>query len=488
MKTSTAVAKTPMVLALRDSLSGKEVEVPRDAKGNPDFFVAGLTLRRLHEPKSKAAAPAPDKALQAAEANLKSSKKDYAKAAKEYNAAMDAYEKARTATAQARAGKAKPGTLAKLEAAEKKAREKYQNADALLCAYRKGYAHDRGVYEKLLKARHRAPAYDYATGSYRAFGKKIPGGYGAALLVAIPPKPKIEAPAEKKPKPIAATKPKKAPNAVPVKTAKAPSVAPKKFAPSSAKAPSPVKPAPVAVPKPTVVPSAAPVAKAPEPKIPAAAKPAEGTESLAKVSPGLGKEHPLPYSQSEVKDGNIVIHTTEGKTITLPQATSKYQSHGGGLGSITTADGQVFWFRYVPPVEDLGGDAAPKIAAKTVPPAMPKTPDAPVAKLETPVAAKTETPAAPASSGPTSFTGVSDAEAANYSIPVEGYPTAKAPLYLWKHKSQDEFLAVFEGKRLKLNKAQFLSLDKGAHPEFYAKSAKPLPKMPPPMKASDPDF
>lgn len=363
MKGSTAIAKTPMVLGLRDSLSGKEVPVPRDAKGKPDFFVAGLELRRLHKAKAKPAAdPVADKALQAARANLKNSKREYAKAAKEYNAALAGYEKAQAAVAKARGDKAKPGAIAKLEAAAAQAKGKYQNADALLCAYRKGYEHDRGVYEKLAKARHRAPAYDYATGSYRAFGKKFPKAYGAPLLVAIPAP--VKAPGEK----VAASKPAKPA----VKTA-------------------PIVPKPLAV---------APKKLPPPP----AAKP------------------------------------------------------------------------------DLA--AAPKVAA----PVLPKSPGPAPVKIETPVATKTETPTAPASSGPTKFSGVSDAEAANYTIPVAGYPTAKAPMYLWKHMSQDEFLAVFEGKRLKLNKAQFLSLDQGAHPEIYAKAAKPQPQIPPPNKVSDPDF
>lgn len=401
MKSSSAIAKTPTVLALRDSLSGKEVVVPTDAKGKPDFFVAGLELRRLQEPKAKPAAdPAADKALQAARENLKNSKQEYAKAAKEYNAALSGYERARTAVAKAREDKAKPAAIAKLEATAAKAKEKYHNADALLCAYRKGLEHDRRVYERLMKARHRAPAYDYATGSYRAFGKKFPRAYGAPLLVAIPAPTK--APAEtlagKMPKKAAAPKPAK----TPVKTApvviKPLAVAPKKF---------PAAPAPKAAPK--------------------AAAPSHATPEAPKVQAPKAPNAP------------------KGET-------------GSGL--------------------QAEAPAAPK-------PVAPKP--APV-QIEAPVAAKTETPASAASAGPTSFTGVSDAEAANYTIPVEGYPTAKAPMYLWKHKSQDEFLAVFEGKRLKLNKAQFLSLDKGAHPEFYAKAAKPLPKTPPSQKASDPDF
>ncbi|MCC6273776.1 MAG: hypothetical protein IT572_09955 [Deltaproteobacteria bacterium] len=369
MPSSTAIAKTPMVLALRDSLNGKEVVVPHDAKGKPDFFVAGLELRRLQEPKAKPAAdPAADKTLQAARENLKNSKKEYAKAAKEYNAALTGYEKARDAAVKAREDKAKPGAIAKLEAAAAKAKEKYQNADALLCAYRKGYEHDRGVYEKLAKSRHRAPAYDYATGSYRAFGKKFPKACGAPLLVAIPAPAK--ALNEKTSGKVAASKPAKPA----VKTAP---IAPKPF---------------LAVPK----------------KLP-----------------------PSP-----------------------PKVAPKTASPVG---------------------------AAPEVPKISVP----KTPSAPKHAIG---AAKPETPAVSAGSEPTNFTGVSDAEAANYTVPVEGYPTAKAPVYLWKHKSQDEFLAVFEGKRLKLNKAQFLSLDKGAHPEFYAKAGKPLPKMPPPKKTSDPDF
>lgn len=379
MKTSTAIAKTPMVLALRDSRSGKEVVVPHDAKGKPDFFIAGLELRRLQEPKAKPAAdPAADKALQTARANLKNSKKEYAQAAKEYNAALSGYEKARTAVAKAREDKAKPGAIAKLEAAAAKAKEKYHNADALLCAYRKGHEHDRGVYEKLMKARHRAPAYDYATGSYRAFGKKFPRTYGAPLLVAIPAP--MKAPAET----LAGKIPEKAAAPKPAKT--------------------PVKTAPVVI---------NPLAVAPK-KFPASPAPKAASKAAA-------PSHATPE--------------------------------------------------------------APKIQA-------PKAPSAPKGETGSGLQAEapTETPAAAASTGPTSFTGVSDAEAANYTIPVEGYPTPKAPMYLWKHKSQDEFLAVFEGKRLKLNKAQFLSLDKGAHPEFYAKAAKPLPKTPPPQKASDPDF
>lgn len=401
MKSSTAVAQTPMVLALRDSLSGKEVAVPRDAKGKPDFFVAGLELRRLQEPKAKPAAdPAAEKALQAARENLKNSKKEYAKAAKEYNAALSGYEKARAAVAKAREDKAKPGAIAKLEATAAKAKEKYHNADALLCAYRKGYEHDRGVYEKLVKARYRAPAYDYATGSYRAFGKKFPRAYGAPLLVAIPAPTK--APAEtlagKIPEKTAAPKPAKAP----VKTA---SVVSKPLA---------------------VAPKTLPAS--PAPKV---------------ASKAAAPSHAIP----------------EAPKIQAPKAPSAAKGETGA-----------------------GLQAEPPAAPKPVAPKPAPVP------IETPVAAKTETPAAAASTGPTSFTGVSDAEAANYTVPVEGYPTAKAPLYLWKHKSQDEFLAVFEGKRLKLNKAQFLSLDKGAHPEFYAKAGKPVPKTPPPKKASDPDF
>lgn len=399
MKSSSAIAKTPMVLALRDSLSGKEVTVPRDAKGKPDFFVAGLELRRLQEPKAKPAAdPAADKALQAARENLKNSKQEYAKAAKEYNAALSGYEKARAAVVKAREEKAKPGSIVKLEAAAAKAKDKYHNADALLCAYRKGLEHDRGVYEKLMKARHRAPAYDYATGSYRAFGKKFPKAYGTPLLVAIPAPAK--APAEKLagkiPEKVATPKPAKAPIKTSPVVSKPHAAAPKKLPPSQKAAPK----------------IAAPIHTPPEvPKV------------------------PVPPAPSAPK----------GET-------------GPALKAETPA------------------------APKPVPPKPAPVP------IEAPVATKTETPAATASSGPTSFTGVSDAEAANYTIPVEGYPTAKAPLYLWKHKSQDEFLAVFEGKRLKLNKAQFLSLDKGAHPEFYAKAGKPLPKTPLPQKASDPDF
>ncbi len=392
MKTSTAVAKTPMVLALRDSLSGREVEVPRDAKGKPDFFVAGLELRRLQRPKAKPVAdPAADKALQAARANLKNSKKEYAKAAKEYNAALSGYEQAQAAVAKARHDKAKPGAIAKLEAAAAKAKGNYLNADALLCAYRKGYEHDRAVYEKLEKARHLAPAYDYATGSYRAFGKKFPKAYGAPLLVAIPAKPKTPTskPTEKGPVKSAVLKPATTATKTVVSAPKAIAKPPQKI-PTPAVKPTPAPKAPPAAPAPTAAPTAAPTGVTPVPTAPA------------------------------------------------------------------------------------------PVAPKPAEPAPPK--------IETPVASKAETPAAPASSGPTSFTGVSDAEAANYTIPVQGYPTAKAPVYLWKHKSQDEFLAVFDGKRLKLNKAQFLSLDKGAHPEFYAKAAKPQPKMPPPKKASDPDF
>ncbi|MCE9624234.1 MAG: hypothetical protein K8R69_02085, partial [Deltaproteobacteria bacterium] len=75
-----------------------------------------------------------------------------------------------------------------------------------------------------------------------------------------------------------------------------------------------------------------------------------------------------------------------------------------------------------------------------------------------------------AASDTVKFSGVSDAEAASYATAVPGYPCAKVPAHVWKHKSENKFLAVFDGKRVLLNEAQFLSLDKGAHPELYAKA------------------
>lgn len=470
MKSATTISKTPLILALRDSVSGKEVEIPRNAKGTPDFFVAGLALRRLHEPKAKAL-PASDKALKDSEARLRSSKKDYVKATKEYNAAVDAYEKAKTATSKARADKAKPGVLAKLEAAERKAKEKYQGSDAILCAYRKGFNHDLGAHEKLLKARHRAPAYDYATGSYRAFGRKSPGGYGAILLVAVPAKPKS----------TAATTPVKA---APIKPHHPSAV------PSNSVTKKPESPKPVATGVTPAIPTATKTSIPLPPSKASEEKPATGTSSVppSKSSPGLSKEHPLQYSQSEVKDGNILIHTTDGKIVKFPQATSKYQPHGGGLGSITTAEGQVYWFSYVAPVEDLGGDEAPKVSAKTETPTPPMAPKPPAAKLETPTAPKPEAPAISASSSSTNLSGISDAEAAEYTIPISGYPTTKAPVYLWKHKSQDTYLAVGSGKRVKLGSTQFLNLDKAAHPELYGKAPKPAPKTGAPKTTNEPDF
>ncbi len=482
MKAAAAVSKTPMVLALRDELTDKEVEVPLDAKGSPDFFVAGLKLRKLQDqttPPQKEAPP--DKKFLAAQAGLKAAKADYQKALKEYEAARGTYEKAQAATAKAKKDGAKPATIAKLEAAEKKAKERYLSKEGSLGAYRKGYEHSKAAYEKLVKARHRAPAYDYSTASYAAFGKKYPRQYGATLLVAVPAKPKAAAtPA----KPVAKS---------PVKAVAPQAKADKSKPVAKPPAPPAAKPIPAPPPKPAVVATpkvaAAPTPKAVETKAPVAPKPVGVTETIQPVSPGLSKEHPILYSQSEVKDGFIVIHTTDGKTVKFPKASSEYQSHGGGLGSIKTADGMVFWFRHVPPAEELGGDAAPQVSTKPEPPPKPTAPEPSPAKLETPVAKKEEAPAAPptVSATPT-YSGLSDAEAADYTVPVPGYPTEKAPIYVWKHKSREEFLAVGAGKRVKLNQAQFLSLDKGAHPELYAKGPKPLPKGPAPKPLTTPDF
>ena len=298
-------------------------------------------------------------------------------------------------------------------------------------------------------------AYDYSTGVHGAFGFKRPRPYGAPLLVLVPVKPKTESTPVKvasAPKPSAPSKAaKKAvaalPKFPPAKTAAA--------KPTLAKAPTP-KPAP------TAVPSKAPIA-------PPAAKP---------TGPGSSKDHPILYSRSEMIDGDIVIHKTDGGILRLAKASSEYRSHGGGLGSIKTAQG-VLWFRHVPPVE------TPAIAAKSEPAPLPKAQEPPAAKLGGPAAPIAEIPSAASSSTPSTFSGVSDPEAADYNQPVPGYPTAKAPMYLWKHKDKNEFLAVFEGKRMKLNEAQFLSLHKGAHPELFSKNSKPLPKAPAPGAGAD---
>lgn len=452
MKAATAISKTPLVLALRDSVSGKEVEVPRDAKGQPDFFVAGLKLRRLHDSPAPIA-PKPNAALSSAEAKLRTSKKEYCKAAKEYNAALDGYQKAKVATEQARKNNATPASIAKLQASEAKSKEKYMKADAVLGTYRKAYEHDRGVYEKLKKAEHRSQPYDYSTGSYGGFGKKYPKRYGAPLVVAI-----SATPTPKTTPPIMTAK----------SSASGKSAAPKKnpAAPSVFTAPTPKPKAPVKIQTTTTTPSVK----------------SQKSEVAPVNTPGCDKEHPILYSISEVKDGNIVILTTEGKTLSYPQTTTKYQSQGGGLGCLTLAEGHTLWFLHKPAPEKTDLVTAPKIASKTEASPLPKEEGISTQPKIPPVSTGTSS-----SSTPATLSGVSDAEAADFSIPVEGYPTAKAPVYVWKHKSQDEFLAVGAGKRIRLNKAQFLSLDKGAHPELYAKGpktgGKPKPVAPPSLGA-----
>jgi len=402
MKTNSA-AQPIYVAVLRDSVSGKQVEVPKDAKGRPDFFVAATRLRKLQDQTTPKTTPTPENPkLATAKNTFLKAKAEYFKDVKTYNLALTTYDKAKIETEKSKAAKAKPALVAKYEKAEDKAKKNFGKANLAVHTSGNRYDQARKDYEKELKASQKHAAYDHSTHVSSAFGKKFPGQFGAPQLVWIA---KTESP-----KPTVVSKPKTAPTAKPKAPVKA------------AAAPTSPKPAKTATPA-----TAISVAKKPSPP-----------------TPGSDKNHPIDYSLAEVTDGNVLIHTKSGETMKFAKADIQYQSQGNGLSSIKTPDGKTLWFRFVAPEE--------------------KSKPEPIAKSETP-------PPAPVTSATAKLTGVSDTEAADYQVAVPGYPCAKVPAHVWKHKSENKFLAVFDGKRVLLSEGQFLSLDQGAHPELYAKAS-----------------
>lgn len=182
--------------------------------------------------------------------------------------------------------------------------------------------------------------------------------------------------------------------------------------------------------------------------------------SAPRVFPPSSEKDPILVKTYEALPGNKVkVISSKDEILFFDKNKDKPKSHGNGLASVRLPDGRVIWLKDL----NFKKEAAP---AK---PAVDFGEPAPQAKAAEPVAA---TPP-PAKSEGASAENVSEAEAAQYTQPVPGYPAAKCDFYVWKHPSKNEYLAVNGNKRVRLGAGNFLSLDKAVHPENYAKVKKP---------------
>jgi len=465
---STATPTPTGKLCLVDEATGSTVEIPLAADGKTDILAAAKQMQAIRDKPSdvKTRTEKPDPALIEAQSAYERARATYVKTKFEYKKALAAVNAAKTP-------KAKKDAETKLNERE----------IARHLAYEK-YLEKKDLYEKAQSKAEKKYPFDPMTSSAAGFGKKrfLPRSGGVKIaVVPIPQKPeskiagadstkkeKSKKPLPKTPPKIAATSAKK----VVASKAKPPVATSEKKAeppkPPEKPAVKPIKP-PAAVgvkPMPKEEKKVLTPVKIEAPKAPVVAKkddPIDFGDDVGSVDPKPipenSQEKPLTVSTIEKEsDGKITVTTDSGAKISIDPKTDPITPHGGVVKSVTLKNGKVVWLKE-------------KAEEKPVaPPPFIATPMPTVSPLPVPTGTSTATP--PLSGGGGSETvaakTVSDADAAEYTVPVAGYPIeGKFPFYLWKHKSSNQYLAVQGDKRILLGQGNFDSLDQKLHPEHY---------------------
>lgn len=494
-------AKTIPALVLVDNSTGNFVPVRKNSAGAINFFEAN---RKLEKMQKKPKISGKEKPI-AEHPEINQARVLLFKSEKQVDEAKSALTKLRTQFNKAK----KPEEKSKLKKKWESARTTYwsaldkreaakENLEALQKKHAKKPPYEIGTH--VASAFGRKPRFDGKAAGLSIAVKAIPIESNAPKLAATPKNKKTSLAnkpaalsAKSKPagKPAVTQKPvviaKKTPAQPKIKnSALKVSASPTAGKTSAPTGKSPVSPTPtankvVATPANTKPPapnlSKPPVAiVSPKPAITAAPGIIFDNDPAKKPDPGSSPELALVYTElKDNADGSIEVVLKTGAPIKLdPKYDKLSTSKIPGISAVRLGSGKILYFKREEEAKPAG--EVPPVPVEAPPPVIAIAPQP--SATSSPLSTETKPTAPLTTESPTSqaaATGneVSDAEAAEYTKPVPGYPVeGKLPVYIWKHKTEDKFLAVKDGMRARLPLGNFISLHRQFHPEFFQKQPK----------------